>query len=68
MTDPVLFLSGVVVFSLMVVAVVLTGIEFRQLARIDAQKGAKQSELGTREYNFYQWTRHRYESQHHMNR
>ena len=49
MTDPVLFLSGVVVFSLMVVAVVLTGIEFRQLARIAAQKGAKQSELGTRE-------------------
>ena len=49
MTDPVLFLSGVVVFSLMVVAVVLTGIEFRQLARIDALKGAKQSELGTRE-------------------
>ena len=49
MTDPVLFLSGVVVFSLMVVAVVLTGIEFRQLARIDAQKCAKQSELGTRE-------------------
>ena len=49
MTDPVLFLSGVVVFSLMVVAVVLTGIEFRQLARIDELKGAKQSEMGARE-------------------
>ena len=49
MTDPVLFLSGVVVFSLMVVAVVLTGIEFSQLARIDELKGAKQSELSTRE-------------------
>jgi len=49
MTDPVLFLSGVVVFSLMVVAVVLTGIEFRQLARIDELKGTKQSELSTRE-------------------
>ena len=47
MTDPVLFLSGVVVFSLMVVAVVLTGIEFRQLAKVDALKGVKKSSLGT---------------------
>ena len=49
MTDPVLFMSGVVVFSLMVVAVVLTGIEFRQLASSDERKRTKQSELGTRE-------------------
>jgi len=47
MTDPVLFLSGVVVFSLMVVSVVLTGIEFRQLAKIDELRGVKQSALET---------------------
>ena len=47
MTDPILFLSGVVVFSLMVVAVVLTGIEFRQLAKVDALKDVKTSALGT---------------------
>ena len=47
MTDPILFLSGVVVFSLMVVAVVLTGIEFRQLAKLDTKRVLKQSTLGT---------------------
>jgi hypothetical protein len=41
MTDTILFLSGIVVFSLMVVAVVMTGIEFRQLARIDSRKSSQ---------------------------
>ena len=45
MTDSILFISGAVVFSLMVVAVVLTGMEFRQLTKMDAQKIADKSAL-----------------------